>query len=210
MAEIIRNTCNINISGNNTYWVFKRLFDIVISVLLIPVLIVCIFCIFFLNYFYNRGSILFIQKRMGKNCKAFYAIKFRTMSHSEVIYRKYSDPLELNRITKLGNILRKTRIDELPQILNVLKGEMSLIGPRPEYYEHALLYIENLPNYTLRYAIRPGISGLSQIRLGYAQGIKDTKKKLKIDLFYIENASFYIDLKIFIGTILIVFKAMGN
>ena len=87
------------------------------------------------------------------------------MVSSDIIERKFSDPLEVDRITAFGKILRKIRIDELPQILNVIKGDMSLIGPRPDYYEHALLFLKNDPNYRMRHAIKPGISGLSQIRL---------------------------------------------
>ena len=100
---------------------------------------------------------------MGKNCEYFFAIKFRTMTNVKEITRKYDDPIETNRITPLGKILRKVRIDELPQILYVLKGDMSLIGPRPDYYVHALEYLKNVEGYRERLAIRPGITGLSQI-----------------------------------------------
>ena len=147
---------------------------------------------------------------MGKNCKPFYAIKFRTMIDTGVISRKYSDPLEVERITKLGLILRNTRIDELPQIINVIKGDMSLIGPRPDYYEHAIIFLESDPNYYSRHLVKPGISGLSQIRLGYAEGLSDTKRKSKVDMYYIENANFYLDVKIFIGTIIVIIKGIYN
>ena len=114
---------------------------------------------------------------MGKNCSVFSAIKFRTMAPVKEITRKYDDPIETHRITAFGKILRKSRIDELPQILNVLKGEMSLIGPRPDYYIHALEYLKNVKGYRERHIIRPGITGLSQIRLGYAEGLEATAKK---------------------------------
>lgn len=192
------------------FWKFKRIFDIFVCVLLLPLLFFTIVCLLILNFFYNKGPIFFIQKRMGIHCKPFNTIKFRTMRNIETINRQYFDPLELDRITVLGNVLRKVRLDELPQILNVLKGEMSLIGPRPDYYEHALLFTQNIPIYSLRHAIKPGISGLSQIRLGYAEGLSATKKKSKVDLFYIKNASFCLDLKIFFGTIIIIFKAKGS
>jgi len=146
---------------------------------------------------------------MGKDCKPFYALKFRTMVSSEIINRKHNDPLELERITRLGHFLRKCRLDELPQIINVVYGEMSLIGPRPDYYEHALVFLDTIPGYRIRHAIRPGISGLSQIRLGYAQGVDATKKKSKIDVYYIKNVNFYLDFKIFIGTIMTVLKGIG-
>jgi len=196
------------ISKNHNFWRFKRIFDITICILLLPILLSVIVIILFLNLFYNKGSVFFVQKRMGKSCMPFYALKFRTMVDIEEINRKYSDPLELDRITSLGRVLRKVKIDELPQIINVLKGDMSLIGPRPDYYEHALLFLDNISDYRLRHEIKPGISGLSQIRLGYAEGLVATKKKSKIDIFYIKNANFYLDIKIFFGTILIILKGI--
>jgi lipopolysaccharide/colanic/teichoic acid biosynthesis glycosyltransferase len=126
------------------------------------------------------------------------------MTKLDFVLRKYYEPLEKNRITSLGNILRKTKIDELPQILNVIKGDMSLIGPRPDYYDHALSFMEHVPNYRIRHSIRPGITGLSQIRLGYAEGLIATKKKSKVDIFYIENLSISLDFKILFGTFLII------
>jgi len=200
---------DVIISQNFIFWKLKILFDLIVSVLLLPFLIFLIFLIFILNFFYNRGPIFFIQKRMGANCKPFYAIKFRSMISIDVVKRKFTDPLEVERITSLGRILRKTRIDELPQILNVLKGDMSLIGPRPDYYEHALYFLKNDPNYRKRHVIKPGISGLSQIRLGYAEGLNDTIKKSKIDIYYIENAGFYLEAKIFFGTIRAIIKGLG-
>ncbi|MDB4191095.1 sugar transferase [Amylibacter sp.] len=164
----------------------------------------------FFNLFFNPGRLLFIQKRMGKNCEFFFAIKFRTMSDIKEITRKYDDPIEINRITPLGGVLRKMRIDELPQILNVLKGEMSLIGPRPDYYIHALEYLKNVEGYSERYAIRPGITGLSQIRLGYAETLDATLKKTSIDKYYIQNVSYIIELKIILNTILIIIRGMGK
>ena len=132
------------------------------------------------------------------------------MTDIKEITRKYDDPIETNRITPLGHFLRKARIDELPQILNVLKGEMSLIGPRPDYFPHALEYLKNVEGYRERHTIRPGITGLSQIRLGYAEGIKATRKKSEIDLFYINNVGYILEFKIFFGTILTVLKGLGT
>jgi lipopolysaccharide/colanic/teichoic acid biosynthesis glycosyltransferase len=196
--------------GSRYYSSFKRTFDLFISFMLLPIFLLITAVIFILNIFFNKGKLYFIQKRMGKNCQPFFAIKFRTMESTNVIKRKYSDPLEVNRITTLGYILRKTKIDELPQILNVIKGEMSLIGPRPDYYEHALSFIQHFPNYQLRHTVRPGISGLSQIRLGYAEGLCATKKKLKVDLFYIKHACIVLDLKIFFGTIYTILHSYKN
>ena len=198
------------ISQNYLFWKIKRVFDIIFCLLLLPLFFCIIPAVFLLNLFYNKGPTFFVQKRMGKNCEPFNAIKFRTMRDIGVINRNYLDPIEVDRITKFGGTLRKIRLDELPQIINVIKGDMSLIGPRPDYYDHALSFIDSIPNYSSRHIIRPGISGLSQIRLGYAEGLEATKKKSKVDIFYIENANFYLDLKIFIGTLVTVFMGLGS
>jgi lipopolysaccharide/colanic/teichoic acid biosynthesis glycosyltransferase len=146
---------------------------------------------------------------MGKDCKPFLALKFRSMLVANQIKRKYDEPVEYDRITSLGRFLRQTRFDEIPQIINVLRGEMSLIGPRPDYYDHALIFAKNINGYRERHIIRPGISGLSQIRLGYAEGMRATRSKTIVDTFYIKNAGFYLDFKIIAGTILTVFKQKG-
>ena len=196
--------------GNKLFWINKRIFDIILSLILLPLLFIIGIILLVLNLFFNPGSLLFIQKRMGKDCEFFFAIKFRTMTYVKEITRKYDDPIETNRITSLGRILRKIRIDELPQILNVLKGDMSLIGPRPDYYTHALEYLENVQGYRERYTIRPGITGLSQIRLGYAETLEATSKKTYIDKYYIRNVGYIIELKIIVSTILIIIRGYGK
>ena len=196
--------------GNKMFWINKRLFDIFVCLFLLPLLFIISIIILFFNYFFNSGSLFFIQERMGKNCSVFSAIKFRTMVPVKKITRKYDDPIETNRITSFGKILRKSRIDELPQILNVLKGDMSLIGPRPDYYIHALEYLKNVKGYRERYIIRPGITGLSQIRLGYAEGLKATEKKVSIDNYYIQNVNYIIELKIIGNTIITILRGLGK
>jgi len=196
--------------GNKLFWINKRIFDIIFCLLLIPLLFVIAIIVLFLNQFFNPGRLFFIQKRMGKNCDFFFAIKFRTMTYIKEITRKYDDPIETSRITPLGRVLRKMRIDELPQILNVLKGDMSLIGPRPDYYIHALEYLKNVKGYRERHTIRPGITGLSQIRLGYVESLEATSKKTSIDNYYIQNVSYTIELKIILNTILIIIRGLGK
>ncbi|MDB4178781.1 sugar transferase [Amylibacter sp.] len=192
------------------FWINKRMFDIFLCLLLLPLLFITAIIILVFNQFFNPGRLLFIQKRMGKDCEAFFAIKFRSMRHIKEITRKYDEPIEINRITPLGRILRKTRIDELPQILNVLKGDMSLIGPRPDYYIHALEYLKNVEGYRERHTIRPGITGLSQIRLGYVECLEGTSKKVSIDNYYIQNVSYIIELKIILNTVLIIMRGLGK
>ena len=195
---------------NKLFWISKRLFDVIISLLLLPLLFIISIFLLFLNPLYNSGRLVFIQKRMGKNCKAFFAIKFRTMSPIEEITRKYDEPIELDRITPLGRILRRIRIDELPQILNVLRGDMSLIGPRPDYYVHALEYLKKVEGYSDRHTIRPGITGLSQVRLGYVESLETISKKVSIDNYYIQNVGYIIELKIIFSTIFVIFRGIGK
>jgi lipopolysaccharide/colanic/teichoic acid biosynthesis glycosyltransferase len=194
--------------ANNLFWTNKRIFDIFVSLILLPLFVITTIILLVFNQFFNPGKLFFIQDRMGMNCEIFSVIKFRTMTHIGKISRKYDDPIETNRITPLGRILRKTRIDELPQILNVLKGDMSLIGPRPDYYLHALEYLKLVDGYQDRYVIRPGITGLSQIRLGYTENLDATLKKVSIDKYYIQNLSYITELKIIINTIFIIMRGL--
>lgn len=195
---------------NKLFWINKRVFDIFISILLLPLLILCSCFLLVLNLFFNPGSLFFIQERMGKNCCSFYAIKFRTMVPVEKITRQYDDPIELERIKPFGKFIRKFRLDELPQIVNILKGDMSLVGPRPDYYSHALEFLKKVDGYRKRHDIRPGITGLSQIRLGYAEGLKATADKVNVDNYYIQNAGYVIELKIILNTMLTIIKGLGK
>jgi len=195
---------------NNLFWINKRIFDVIVCIFLIPLLIIFSIILLFMNYFFNPGSLFFHQDRMGKDCVSFSAYKFRTMKAVNEITRNYDEPIEVDRITIMGKFLRKMRIDELPQVLNVLKGEMSLIGPRPDYYIHALEYSKKIKGYKERYQILPGITGLSQIKLGYAEGMEAIEKKTIIDNYYIQNTSYIIELKIIFYTIITIIRCMGK
>ena len=199
-----------HLDGNRLFWINKRIFDIILSLSLLPLLFIIGIIILVFNLFFNPGKLFFIQKRMGKNCEFFFVIKFRTMTHVQEITRKYDDPIETNRITSLGRVLRKMRIDELPQILNVLKGDMSLIGPRPDYYSHALEYLVNVEGYRERHIVRPGITGLSQIRLGYVDTLEATSKKVYIDNYYIQNVGYITEFQIILNTLIIIIRGLGK
>lgn len=187
----------------------KRAFDVVMSVALLPIMLTCALSLFLLNPIANRGPLLFPQIRMGKDCKLFIAYKFRSMNIARQLERAANDPLEYDRITPLGRLIRKSRIDELPQIINVLRGEMSLIGPRPDYAHHARKYLRTIPGYRERHAIRPGISGYAQTRLGYIEGIDATRQKVAFDLEYIENQSFALDARVLLDTLRVVVTSRG-
>jgi len=197
------------VGGSGVFWGSKRIADIVISLMLLPVLAFFSIALTVFNRGYNRGPLFFQQKRMGQNLAPFTAIKFRSMQPSDTITRAVHDPIEKHRITALGRVIRKTRIDELPQIINVLRGEMSLIGPRPDFYEHAREYVAQIPEYRHRHLVRPGISGFAQVTLGYAEGVDATRAKANADLAYIRNASFGLELRIFWLTLVTVLMRRG-
>lgn len=190
--------------------IFKRVFDIVVSMLLLPVLFFAAVALLALNPWANKGPLIFKQQRMGQHCKPFIVYKFRTMLCEPVISRGPDDPLELNRITKLGAICRKLRIDEIPQIINVIKGDMSLIGPRPDYLPHAIEYLAKIPQYNTRHCVRPGISGLAQVEIGYVSSVRETRKKVAADIYYIKNATFRLELWIICRTIKAVLTRKGT
>ena len=208
VSETGQPRSSVTVSGSRWFWFSKRSFDLLMSLVLLPVMLFLIPVLLILNPFFNKGRLFFVQERMGRHCKPFRAIKFRTMTHVAEIQRKHDEPIEIDRITLLGRFLRRTRLDEVPQILNVLKGEMSLIGPRPDYYEHAVKYAEIIPGYRARHAVRPGVSGLAQVGLGYAEGIEATRAKTAVDHYYIEHAGFRLDSLIVLKTIqAILFRA---
>lgn len=199
----------VAVGGSPLFWVLKRTYDIVLSLMLLPLLLTFSVALLVLNPFSNRGPLIFRQARMGRDCQAFKVYKFRTMNSDKTNNRGPSERLEVSEITKLGKFLRKTRIDELPQILNVLQGQMSLIGPRPDIYRHGLAFARVIPEYRERHRIRPGISGLAQIELGYAQGFDETLLKARTDLHYIQNANFLMELRLIGHTILTILTKAG-
>ncbi len=155
----------------------------------------------------SRGRVFFLQERVGQEGKLFTMYKFRSMYSGTATDKTTGD--EDERITKVGKFIRKTRIDELPQFLNVLKGEMSLIGPRAEFYEFAEEYETKIPFYNYRHIVKPGISGWAQVVQGYVTGADETKIKLEYDFYYIKNFSFSMDLLIFFKTIETIFTGFG-
>ncbi len=198
-----------SIGGSAYFWRVKRVADVVVSLLLLPVFAFFALALLLINPKLNRGPLFFHQKRMGQDLVPFTAIKFRSMQPAAAITRSVDDPIEAHRINALGRVIRKTRIDELPQILNVLRGEMSLIGPRPDYFEHAREYVAQIPEYRHRHLVRPGISGLAQVTLGYAEGLDATRAKATADLAYIRNASFALEVRIFWLTLVTVLMRRG-
>ncbi len=160
--------------------------------------------------FESKGPIFFKQKRIGKDGKIFILYKLRSMrEHDPEEHSKYSsedDP----RITKYGKLIRKCRIDELPQFINVIKGDMNLIGPRAEWNKLVENYKKRVPYYDKRHEVRPGITGWAQVNYSYGENITDTIHKLQYDLYYIKNQSFFLDFKIALRTAKIMIGADGR
>jgi lipopolysaccharide/colanic/teichoic acid biosynthesis glycosyltransferase len=196
-------------SGSTVFRIAKRFFDVTISIFLLPVVAVAAFFVLLLNPFLNPGPLFLKQERMGRHCRPFVAYKFRSMLCATVIERGAGDPLEHHRISKFGRFLRRSRLDELPQVVNVLKGDMSLIGPRPDYLPHAEVFLVEVPGYRERHAVRPGISGLAQTEVGYVQGPAETRRKVLADLYYIRNAGFLLETWIVWRTLCTVFGRKG-
>ncbi|WP_170341496.1 sugar transferase [Ruegeria arenilitoris] len=151
-----------------TFSVAKRFMDVAVSLALLPLVAVCAVLLLVMNPIPNRGRLFFRQIRMGRGGRAFVAYKFRSIKpgHGE-ISGPYG-PVETSCITPLGRALRRSRIDELPQVINVLLGNMSLIGPRPDCIHHARFYLRDVPDYRARLGVRPEISGYAQTEVGYA------------------------------------------
>ena len=158
----------------------------------------------------SPGSALYRQERVGKNDQPFQILKFRSMrADAENIGAPQWAELEDPRVTRVGAFLRRTRLDELPQLWNVLRGEMSLVGPRPEQTEFVARLGRQIPFYAVRHSVRPGITGWAQINFKYAASLEDTKRKLEYDLFYVKNRSVFLDLAILLQTLRIVLWQQG-
>ena len=188
----------------------KRIADVSLSAFLLIFLSPVLFLFSILIYAEDRGPILYSQTRTGLNMKRFRIYKLRSM---KVDSEKEGPVWAVNndyRVSKIGKIIRATRIDELPQLWSVLKGEMSLIGPRPERPEFDKFLIKQIPFYSVRYSIKPGLSGWAQVNYPYGASEEDSYNKLSYDLFYMENFSFILDFLILFKTIRLVINARGS
>jgi len=192
--------------------IIKTSFDVVFSLLV---------CFFIMSWLFpviailikldSKGPIFFKQKRRGLNGKEFDCFKFRTMRNDGTNSIK-ATVVNDNRITKIGNILRKTSLDELPQFFNVLNGDMSIVGPRPHMISQDIYYSEIIKKYNLRNYVKPGITGLAQVK-GYRGAIdcdKDMEDRIRTDIFYVRNWSLLLDLQIIYQTVVLIFKGDKN
>lgn len=185
----------------------KRFIDLTLSTLLLivtsPVILYSIYRI----KKESPGSLIFTQKRVGLNGELFVCYKLRSM-HEDSSFNPYTQDDD-NRIFPFGNFMRKMRIDELPQLWNVIKGDMHLIGPRAEWDILVNRYKESIPKYDQRHLVRPGITGLAQVSYPYGRNSYDARKKLNYDLIYIKNWSFGLELMVILKTIQVILSKKG-
>lgn len=186
--------------------IFKRAFDILFSLIGLLITMILFPFIALAIKIDSPGSIFYSQKRVGKNGRTFILYKFRTMvENAEEQGPRWAQPND-TRITRIGQILRKTHLDELPQFFNILKGDLNFVGPRPERPEFVEKLKQEIPYYDIRHLVRPGFTGWAQINYKYGNSIEDAKEKLQYDLYYIKNRSFFLDLGIILKTIRVVFR----
>ena len=194
---------------NPWYNRLKQLIDIAVAsvsfILFIPLMVI----IGILIRAESRGPIIFRQTRIGRNEAPFTMYKFRSMYHGSASGDKYVREHD-SRVTRVGKLLRVTRLDELPQLWNVLKGEMSMIGPRAEWFEVAREYEQKIEYYHFRHLVKPGITGWAQVNYSYGENIDDTVTKLQYDLYYISHYSLLLDIDIMLKTIHIMLFGKGR
>ena len=184
--------------------IFKRMFDLILSIIALPILLIILAIIGPIIYFQDKGPIFYNAPRLGKDGKIFKMYKLRSMkvnapdirNEDGSTFNSEDDP----RLTKIGKLIRKTSLDEIPQFLNIIKGDMSIIGPRPDLPEHMRLYEGNEAR---KLEVRPGLTGYNQ---AYFRNTISWKERIKNDIYYVDNLSFWLDLKIFFRTILAVLK----
>lgn len=200
---------------NVSYTSLKRAIDIIGALILIPLCIPIFVLLWILIRIDSPGKAFFIQERMGFRGQTFRMIKFRTMRERRPVIdeiEKRDDAMtktDDDRITRIGRFLRKSRLDELPQIVNVLRGEMSFIGPRPEACSLSEWYEAELPFYSYRHIVRPGITGWAQVNQGHVTDVADILAKLRYDFYYIKNISLWLDLLIALKTLRVITTGLG-
>lgn len=202
---------NFNKNSHNQFYLFtQRFFDILISILGLIFFIAILPLLLIGNLIGNRGALFYTQERVGFKGKTFKIYKLRSMIKNAekdgAVWAQKND----SRITSFGKFLRNTRIDEFPQFINIIKGEMSLIGPRPERPEFVEELKESISFYAIRHVVRPGLTGWAQVNFPYANTIEEQQSKLRYDLYYIKERNTFLDFKILVKTISIVLFFKGQ
>jgi lipopolysaccharide/colanic/teichoic acid biosynthesis glycosyltransferase len=189
------------------YLVVRRLLEFGLTVLLLPLIFPVLLIVAVAVRLDSPGPVFFVQTRIGRRGRAFRMIKFRTMFHGAAgpNFTSAVDP----RVTRVGGFLRKCRLDELPQVFNILRGDMSWVGPRPEAETLEKDYVRDIAHFALRGIVRPGVTGWAQINQGYAHAPDEMRSKLEYDLYYLKHCSLWLDLVIVLRTFAVVVRGIG-
>lgn len=199
-----------DLGENNSYRFFKRMWEVGLILLSSPLILSLMLLTCVAIKLDSKGPVFFTQKRVGKDGELFTLYKFRSMRTDAEENGSQFAGKDDDRITRLGQFIRKFRIDELPQFWNVLRGDMSLIGPRPEQKDFVRFFDEEIPFYPYRHKVRPGITGWAQINNGYAASLSATQKKLEYDLYYVKNLSLSLDLLVVYATVKTILTGFGS
>lgn len=197
-------------NNNQLYLMIIKFFEILISLIGLTIGMLMIPFILVGNSIANRGSLFYTQDRVGKNGLIFKIYKFRTMVRNAESEKAVFSTQNDNRVTFFGKFMRKTRIDEVPQFINILKGDMAVIGPRPERPFFVKEIAEIMPFYETRHIIKPGLTGWAQVNYSYGESLDDSLIKLQYDLYYIKHRSIFLDVNIVIKTISTVLFYRGQ
>jgi len=188
----------------------KRVFDVVVAAVLLVVTFPIMLLAAMLIMLEDGEPVVYRQQRVGARGATFTLLKFRSMAKNAEQDGKASwATVNDSRVTRIGRFLRRTRIDELPQLLNVLKGEMSFVGPRPERPEFVAMLTEQIPFYAVRHSVKPGLTGWAQVRYSYGATVEQSVKKLEYDLYYVKNHTLVLDLVILLETVRVVLLGEG-
>lgn len=214
IEQLSENTLG-SVNPNDVFFRIKGAVDFVAALVLLIILLPMLLVIGLVVRLDSPGPALFKQRRTGFRTRPFVAYKFRTMktalaaADDEETRRRAMTQLNDPRITRVGAFLRRTRLDELPQLINVLRGQMSLIGPRPEAVELTKWYEQEIPFYHYRHIIKPGLTGWAQVNQGHVVYVDQVREKLHLDFYYVKNFSFWLDILIVIRTVQTIFTGHG-
>jgi len=213
MTEIksydIKSDSGIQVHRKTLDEAIRQFFDIVISLFSLIILSPLILILALFIRISGKGPVIYSQDRIGKNGKPFVIYKFRSMIYNAEAGSPMLSGINEERITRIGRYLRKYRIDEIPNFINVLKGEMAIVGPRPERQFFIDQIVKRNPEFVILLRIKPGITSWGQVKYGYASNVDEMLERLEYDLYYIKNRSLWFDVKIFLYTIGTVLKGKG-